>query len=211
MEKVYHSIGGIDISVILAFPDNVGGLSSPYVFLGSAITVSYSVHRAKVPVYNLGETTVSGFSIGKKTVAGSIIKAVMEDDELEEFLLEKLPKMQSINKNESIIPVTKLSYSQDSSSIMKDDLLPFNIILVFSSEYKQVEREEVIYGCNIISNGKVLSAMDLFTEDQISFVAKDVRQIGDVKYGEVGLMGSKNENNIKTISSLFSKVGTKYV
>lgn len=207
MEKVYHSIGGIDINVILAFPDDVGGLSSPYVFLGSAITVSYSVHRAKSPVFNLGESTVSGFSIGKKTVAGSIIKAVMEDDELEEFLLEKLPKMQSIKKDKEVVSVTKLSYSKDSSSIMKDDLLPFNIILVFSSEYKQVEREEVIYGCNVISNGKVLSAMDLFTEDQISFVAKDVRQVGEVKAEQVGLMNSVNEGNVKTISSLFTRKG----
>ena len=45
----YRSMGGSSIDVILQFPFTTGknGDSLPYLYLGSAITVSYSVYRSK--------------------------------------------------------------------------------------------------------------------------------------------------------------------
>ena len=176
----YRSMGGSSIDVILQFPFTTGknGDSLPYLYLGSAITVSYSVYRSKTPVYRLGDVTPNGFSIGKKTVAGTIVKAVMEEDEINDYLKTVAEKTVFDTKN--IIPLSNVSFAKEFHSVMKDDLLDFNIILVFSSEYNSKIRTETIYGANIISNGQVMSAQDLFTETTMSFIAKDVKQMGDV-------------------------------
>ena len=180
----YRSIGGSSIDVILQFPYTVGKdtKSLPYIYLGSAITVAYSVYRAKTPVYRLGDTTPNGFAIGKKTVAGSIVKAVMEEDEIKEYLT-KVASSGILNTN-NIIPISEISFAKEFNNVMKDDLLDFNIILLFTSEYNNSIRVETIYGANIISNGQIMSAQDLFTEATMSFVAKDVKQMGDVSTAE---------------------------
>ena len=150
----------------------------PFIYLGSAISVSYSIYRAKTPVYRLGDVTPNGFSIGKKTVAGSIVKAMMEEDEMKGYLT-KIAESGVLN-TKSVIPYSEISFAKEYSNIMKDDLLDFNIILIFGSEYTNAISVETIYGANIIANGQVMSSQDLFTESTISFVAKDVRQMGDV-------------------------------
>lgn len=204
--NTYRSVGGSFIDVILQFPSEYGkDKTLPYVYLGSAISVSYSVYRAKTPVYRLGDTTPIGFSIGKKTVAGSIIKAVMETDEINEYLL-KIAKTGLFNTT-NLIPLTENTFAKNSFNVMKDDLTAFNIILLFSSEYTDTVKTETIYGANIISNGQVMSAMDLFTETTISFIAKDVKQIGDIdsytsEDGKETVVHSRSRDPVETASSV---------
>lgn len=175
----YRSIGGSSIDVLFQFnAKDKKGADVPFLYIGSAITISYSVYRAKSPVYRLGDTTPNGFSIGKKTVAGSIVKAVMEEDELSNYINSLIAK--GILGSSQVVSVNDTSFAKELSTIMKDDLLDFNIILLFSSEYHDTVKQETIYGANIINNGQVMSVMDLFTETTFSFVAKDVRQMHSV-------------------------------
>ena len=206
--RTYRSTGGSSIDVVLQFNNNVNGDTnlSPFIYLGSAISVSYSIYRAKTPVYRLGDTTPNGFSIGKKTVAGSIIKAVMEEDEINEYLKE-LVKTGLFNTN-NLIPLSESTFAKDTKNVMKDDLLDFNIILMFSSEYTSEYKTETIYGANIISNGQVMSAMDLFTETTMSFIAKDVKQIDDVydytdsKSNSTVTVHNRSRDPVETVSSV---------
>ena len=178
--SLYRSIGGSSIDVILQFPfKDKKDVSVPLLYLGSAITVSYSVYRAKSPVYKLGDTTPNGFAIGKKTVAGSIVKAVMEDDEMSNYIND-LFKQGILATDGEIVPLGSTTFSRELFTVMKDDLTAFNIILLFSSEYHGETKQEIIYGANIVNNGQVMSAMDLFTETTLSFVAKDVRPLHSI-------------------------------
>ena len=206
--SIYRSIGGSSIDVILQFPYVLGkdNTSLPYIYLGSAISVSYSVYRAKTPVYKLGDVTPSGFAIGKKTVAGSIVKAVMEEDEINIYL-SKEAKTGVLN-TKNIIPLTSKTFAKEYSNVMKDDLLDFNIILLFSSEYSDAFSVETIYGANIINNGQVMSSMDLFTETTMSFVAKDVKQMSDIESYETKTADGKSSTGITIHSRTTSPVAT---
>ena len=76
----YHSVGGDATHIVFNFP-GFGAL-----YIGSLLSLSYQVYRDKTPVYNLGNTNIDGFAIGKRYVAGSIIKTVFLDDDITNFL-----------------------------------------------------------------------------------------------------------------------------
>lgn len=177
----YTTVGGSHISVFIDFQDTIknseGQYENPWIYAGSISTVSYSVYREKNSVYHLGRSIVDGISIGNKTLAGSIVKVSMSNDEMQNQL-NKIKK--SAEKFPSLRRINERSYSEDSSSMMLDDLTSFNIVLVSSSEFNGDIFIEIIYGCNIISNGQVSSAMDLITEKTISFIAKDIKTMGSV-------------------------------
>ena len=65
-------------------------------------------------------------------------------------------------------------------SLMKDDLLPFNIHAYSISEYTGKIVKDSIYGCTIINTGQVQSIENLITENTISFMAKYLEQNKDV-------------------------------
>jgi hypothetical protein len=207
-QSTYRSIGGSSIDVILQFPYAIGKdtTSLPYIYLGSAISISYSVYRAKTPVHRLGDVTPNGFAIGKKTVAGTIVKAVMEEDEINDYLA-KVAKTEVLN-TKNIIPLTSKTFSKEYANVMKDDLLDFNIILLFTSEYTDSFKAETIYGANIINNGQIMSSMDLFTETTMSFIAKDVKQMSDLNDYETKTTDGKNSKTTFIHSRTISPVPT---
>jgi hypothetical protein len=76
----HTAVGGSDTHVVLEFPSL--GATNNFLYMGSLVTVSYSVHRDKTPVYNCGSPLVDGFAIGNKYVAGSMITTMFNEDEL---------------------------------------------------------------------------------------------------------------------------------
>ena len=165
----YHSVGGDATHIIFNFP-GYGAL-----YMGSLISLSYQTYRDKVPVYNLGNTNIDGFAIGKRYVAGSIIKAMFLNDDLRAFLNE-VSKDIGLNKDIDSIYQLKYENSKTYHHLMMDDILPFDIIIVLSSEYGNFSVSEVIYGATLINSGQVHSIQDLIVENTISFVARDARQ-----------------------------------
>ena len=75
---------------------------------------------------------------------------------------------------------------------MFDDIIPFDIIILLSSEYGAYSVSEVIYGATLINSGQVHSINDLIAEGTMSFVARDVRQTRD-KIGSVKIWPSFNK------------------
>lgn len=197
----YHSVGGDATHIIFNFP-GYGAL-----YMGSLISLSYQTYRDKVPVYNLGNTNIDGFAIGKRYVAGSIIKAMFLNDDLRAFLNE-VSKDIGLNKDIDSIYALKYENSKTYHHLMMDDILPFDIIIVLSSEYGNFSVSEIIYGATLINSGQVHSIQDLIVENTISFVARDARQtlesLNSTKYNiTTGSTGKK-------ASELSDKSNTKY-
>lgn len=180
-KREYHSVGGDATHVIFNFPGH-GAL-----YMGSLISLSYQSFRDKVPIYNLGNTNIDGFAIGKRYVAGSLIRTIFLHDDLSDFLT-KITKAIGLKKNIDSIYQNKLEKMRTYHHLMFDDIIPFDIIILLSSEYGAYSVSEVIYGATLINSGQVHSINDLIAEGTMSFVARDVRQtrdkIGSVKYGQ---------------------------
>ena len=187
-----ESMSGADTMVIIEFPAFEGGMYSKpvYVKLNSVVSLSWSVYRAKTPVTPLGESLVSGFGLGHKTVAGHIIKTLTYKDELS-AIVQYYSKVSLDYKNANYVENlgSKVSISLDSKyeitqknfdSLMKDDLVPFNIHAYSISEYTGHIIKDSIYGCTIINTGQVQSIENLITENTIAFVSKYIEQAQDV-------------------------------
>lgn len=196
--EIFSTAGGSDTHIVLEFP----GMG--FLYLGSIISLSYSVYREKTPVFNLGNNTLNGHGVGKKYVAGSIISSMFMEDEISKFV-DKLSIDDKLY-NKDITDFVKKQMSDSSlkeyHAFMKDDITPFNIHIIFTSEYHNKSRRIIVYGANFINNGQVMSINDIITENTASFIAKDIRELGSVG-DEITNIRSKIQT--LTVSQLLKK------
>lgn len=167
--EVIHSVGGAHTHVILEMADE--GTPSPAIYLGNVMTVSYSVYREKTPVFVCGSHNTEGFAIGKRYVAGSLITLMHGKEDMTLFMKEMEESAENNPFRDRIIPAKQYH------TFMKDDLVPFNIHLIFTTEYANEANRVIIYGATFINNGQVMSINDLITETTVSYVASDVREL----------------------------------
>lgn len=180
-EIIFESMSGVNSTIIFEFP-SFDGRTTKFIKLNSIITIAYSVYRAKTPVYYLGSNTVRGFSLGNKMVAGSVIKTLTYQDDLSQFLEYYQSEALSYKDLHAIPNLGSKRYIafKEFDSMMRDDLLPFNIYIYNISEYTGAIICDAIYGATIVNNGQVQSVENLITENTISFIAQSVRQAHDV-------------------------------
>jgi len=123
--------------------------------LGSLQTISYSTFRDVQPVRALGKTYSVAYTRGPRTIAGSMVWTTLDQYVLAEAL--------------------KYSYvdDYDPSSILIDQIPPFNIIITFNNEYGDVATMG-IYGIRMVNEGSTFSVDDLITEQTNTYVASDI-------------------------------------
>jgi hypothetical protein len=182
--QVFESMSGSTTTVLFEFPNYDEDQGSVFILMRSIVSLSVSVHRAKIPVIPLGENSVQGFALGNKTVAGSIIKTLTFDDELhqvvEYYTTQSLADKEAnfvkdLGSKESIISEKYQITQKQFDDIMRDDLVPFNIYSYSFSEYSGSTGKMIfnsVYGCTIINEGQVQSIENLITENTFSFIAK---------------------------------------
>lgn len=205
----YMAIPGTIVRTLIEFPNYNSQGQSAVFELDDVMTLSYSVYRAKPPVVTLGQNSVTGYGLGVKTVAGSMVRSVFMTDRLSEFqvkcyllhqeeIAERLTGLDS--KVPSGVPL------KDQLSIMKDDLAYFNIHTMAVTENTQYldsttphMRLETIIGAMILNNGQIYSIEDLVTESTFSFQAKAVRTTSNI---EDYTRGFSNGSSFKSISSI---------
>lgn len=192
VQSTFESMSGANTIIVLEFPtfEGSGYDGSVYVKMNSVTTLSWSVYRAKIPVTPIGENTVSGFALGNKTVAGHIIKTLTYADEFTSVVeyysklsleYKKNNYYENLGSKQPISLDSKYKITQKNfDSLMKDDLLPFNIHAYSISEYTGKIVKDSIYGCTIINTGQVQSIENLITENTISFMGKYLEQNKDV-------------------------------
>lgn len=187
-EQEFIAIPGTSVKILLEFPQyNIDGKTA-IILLDDAMTISFSSYRVKAPVTTLGQTSVGGFGLGSRMVAGSIIRSVFTTDNLTElqskiFLEDQENIERRLKGLDSQLP-SGLPL-KDQISIVQDDLTSFNIHIYATTEYTHklgndnervpYERFETIIGATVTNMGQVYSIEDLITENTISFQAKAIR------------------------------------
>ena len=151
ISNYYKSFSGTDTLVFILLPG-----SNPVV-LGSITTVSYSAYRTKQPVINLGRTNINGITRGSRIFAGTMIFTLINQHWLNELL--ESDNLKWLNKYQDL----------------KADELPlFDLMIVSANEYGSYV-SMFLYGVDITDEGQVISVEDLFTENTLSFVARDIQ------------------------------------
>lgn len=195
--REYGSYGGSSTHVYVDFHllDSNDRIISVPIYMGSVITLSYSVYRSKQSVFNCGTNTIDGFAIGNKYVAGTLIKSISSTDEFSAFL--GIIKNNLMNKQlaDSILPTT----SKEVHDIMKDDLITCDINVIFASEYTGKIKHEVIYGANFINNGQVMSVNDIITESTMSYIARSVKPLDSTENGVSGIANNRIVNSATSL------------
>lgn len=215
VEQQYVAIPGTSVRIILEFPQYSKDGKSAIIVMDDAMTISYSIYRAKPTVLTLGQHSLKGYGLGARTVAGSLIRSVFTTDNVTEFQTKcyladqeeiKARLMRSDNSIPTGLPL------KDNLAFMKDDLSYFNIHICSISEQSRITadmiagnredaytRFETIYGAIIMNTGQVYSIEDLITESTFSFQAKAVRSTSKPEaYGR----GYSTSTTVNTVSNL---------
>ncbi len=121
-------------------------------------TISVSTHREKYPVRALGGVYPRAYTRNQRTIAGSMIFTVFDKNVLEEFLEAHPSDFDAHN------PVT---------SALLDQIPPFDITIAFANELGQVSRM-AIYGVEFVNEGQTMSIEDIFLENTVQYVARDI-------------------------------------
>ena len=121
-------------------------------------TLSISTYREKSPVRGFGRSNPSGWVRGQRTIAGSMIFTVFDRDVLWSLLDFDPSDFDGDNKFKAAI---------------LDQLPPLDITIQFANEYGSLSRM-TIYGVEFISEGKTMSIEDIFLENTVQYIARDV-------------------------------------
>lgn len=162
-DRTNRSYSGCDIEAFI----NIG---DKHFLLGNLQTMSYSIHRDKVPVRTLGRTYAKAYTRGQRTIAGTLIFTVFDRHVLSEA-------------REAYI------YEQDNeadyqASLMTDQLPPFDVTITYTNEYgaSSILR---IYAVDISDEGQTHSIEDMITENVMQYTARDIDlMIGDATIQE---------------------------
>lgn len=174
--RSYNSFSGVDIKATF------GGK-----VIGELQGVSYSVTREKAPIYTMGSADPRSFSRGKRGIAGTLIFTVFDRS----ALLESFKNMDDrsgwffahdtdVNKHNSEDAKGSQVWQDvntDNSwqaAWYPDQIPPFDIVLTAANEYGQVAQMS-IRGCEILNEGSGMSIDDIVTEQQMTFVAREVQ------------------------------------
>ena len=164
----FNSFSGADIVAYIHIPpqpikgEDMQGpnpMAEPVVgVLGNIQTISYSTFREVNPVRSLGKVYPDSYTRGPRTVAGTIVWTVLDQYVLAEAL--------------------KYSYvdDYDPSTILIDQIPPFNIIITFNNEYGDIATMG-IYGIRMVNEGATFSVDDMITEQTNTYVASDIDMI----------------------------------
>jgi len=137
--------------------------SSSVLTLGHLQTLSVQTHREKNAVRALGKSYVSGHTRGPRTIAGSMIFTVFD-----EHPLYKLIRAMDDAKLSG-----ETGYDVGASTLIPDQLPPIDLTIIFANEYGSISRMG-IYGVEFLNDGQTMSIEDLFSEQVMNFMARDV-------------------------------------
>jgi len=159
--KQNNSYSGTDCTAVIIYNKDM-------IILGNLQTYSYSIFREKSPVRTLGRINPKGYTQGSQTVAGSMVFITFNEHPL--YTLFKY-----FNKRTDKI--------HRYSSPLSPDIPPFDMMLIFNNEYgaKSIIR---MYGVELTQEGSVFSINDIYSENVMEYVAKDIDPM--ISAGEEG-------------------------
>lgn len=158
----YTSYAGVDI---IATMNVVGGGT---VVIGELQTISYSIHRDRYPVRVLGKINPIGFTVGGRTIGGSLIFTVFDRHVILKIIDSMIGETYS-----GLTPGDKESMRMN---MKMDELPPIDVTITLVNEYGNSSHIR-IYGIVFVDEGQVMSIEDMITEQTMSYMAQDIELI----------------------------------
>lgn len=184
ISRYYNSFSGTDTLAFMLLP------GAPPITLGALTTISYSIYRDKKPINVMGNINVKGFTRGTRVVAGTLVFTLINRHWVKE-VAEHCKWLGSFDK-------------------LKADELPlFDIMIVSANEYGATA-SMFIYGIDITDEAQTLSIEDMFTENQFSYIARDIDHFDtkEVYTKESSFRNQKENTGHDTWRVLFDKVSS---
>lgn len=196
-------------------------------------TVSVSVYEAKSGARSLGYKNVKGFAKGIRTIAGSMILTVIEDNPLRQLVnmsnevAIKQPGLWGGWSVDRYYYGTGRAFDNfDFTNKLAVTLPPFNLLMTYVSEgasfnpqetlnasktsnikeYDVIGAADLLVGIEIISVGKVTSIHDTVTELTVSFQALDYKPLSKIQYSAEDQLSRRDfdkEKEAQMLSKLF--------
>lgn len=174
--RSYNSFSGVDIKATF------GGQ-----IIGELQGVSYSVTREKAPIYTMGSADPRSFSRGKRGIAGTVIFTVFDrsplistfkdrkDDSALFFAHDTDVQRHTHDEGARARQVNEDVFTDNVwvAAWYPDQLPPFDIVLTAANEYGQVAVMSIL-SCEILNEGSGVSVDDIVTEQQMTFVAREI-------------------------------------
>lgn len=196
-----YTFSGTDAKCYAWFPQAIASATAPAggLALESLQTISVSVREAKSQVRRLGQRSPAGMTRAIRTVAGSMIFAVIDKHPLENLFAANKILTQGYKYGWSMDmdAITQAQYFAASNedfyqpALVAGAMLPFNLLIRHVGEFPKItldksedseklilhEMTEILVGIEFIDEGKVTSINDLYSEITFSFVAVDYRPL----------------------------------
>lgn len=169
--KTFNSFSGCDMVVTCNIPGY-----DPFV-IGSAQTLSYSIHMARNPVRSIGNINAKDYTLGPRTIAGTLIFAVFD----KHVIYEMMKKDEQSNSKRIYADYSSF---KNSRHMLMDEMPPFDITISYANEYGHQARL-AIYGIRLIDEGKVMSINDIYTENTYQYVATDIDYLNDDEFDKL--------------------------
>lgn len=164
--------------------------------IGEIQGVSVSISREKAPIYTMGSVNPRAFSRGKRGIAGSLVFIVFDKhallsaiETLDNFkFAADDAEFRSVNFNDGRIvvgpPQTDDSIFNPATPVnaglwtpakpfYADQIPPFDIVIFGGNEHGNTGKM-TIHGVEILNEGMGLSIDDIVTEQQMTFVAREI-------------------------------------
>lgn len=167
MRAATTSFAGSDMLIYFVFP------GAKPIYIGTASTLTYSTFREIRQVRTLGRTNVKGVTRGPRTIGGTIIFTVLEQHAVND-IMDVLKTVTPYKNYDKIKP---------------DELPSFDIVISFANEYGQ-SASKIIYGVTLVDDNTTLSIEDIFTENTMTYIARDIDHMKNSKSGRLDYKAS---------------------
>lgn len=155
--RSYNSYSGCDMVATVKISSHTGLKDTIYT-LGSLQTISISTHQDKRPVRSIGNINAKEYTMGQRTIAGSLVFAVFDQHFADQMFKDSLSAINASEQNKI------------ATVMLADELPPFDITISYANEYGHTSRM-ALYGVRLIDEGQVMSINDIYTENTYQFVA----------------------------------------
>ena len=160
------SFSGQDTKVYAFVPGPTAANQTKLVELTALQTLSISTFRDKVPVRALGHVNTLGYSRGPRTVAGSMVFAILHDHPL-----AGLEKVYSYDF--SFDTEERGQGPRSPNSCFPDIIPPFHLLARYQNEMGR-SAILVVFGVDLSNEGIVTSTEDMYTEKTYQFQARNM-------------------------------------
>jgi hypothetical protein len=173
--------------------------SQGLITLATVSHLSVDSFRAKTPVRACGKIAPVGYVRGQRSIAGSMVMVQFDEHALASLLYA---------------PPSKWFYEKTATKLINvDQLPPMTLIAQFANEYGSLS-EMTVYGVEFVTDSLVLSIEDMFTENTMSYVARDYNVMlkrgdfklsggggSDIQQGTASLLVQEYGNNMKKMEA----------